>query len=179
MSSSVAGSQPAVQEPDARLCGHSCECCQDCCKPDEAEEVFGLLVVAGRHTPVVFDAAEESFDDVAVAVPPLVVSFPHPACPVRPDAGFGSDRSYTLPEGVTIVSRIGNHMLGAEIVEQRLRLQSITTLAGRQPQMDGTPTGIDRRMNLRRQPPARAAQAAPLVGSFFFSPTCRREPADD
>lgn len=173
------GRNPSSCSPSARICGHSCQCCYQGGEPDEAEVVFGLLVVAGRHTTVLFDSAEEALNDVAVAVPLLVVAFADPARRVRPDAGFGSQRSYTLPDGVAVVGRIGHHMLGREIFQQRLRLQGITALAGRQPQMDGTPAGIDRRVNLRRQSPARSAQAAPLVGGVFFSPACRREPADD
>jgi len=163
----------------ARFCGHSGHRRQHGGEPDEAEVVFGFLVVASGHSSVVFDATEKTFDDVAMAIAALVVTPLPLAGRVRFDAGPTAGLLHAFADCLAIVRGVGQDVLRMKIADQRLGFRSVSRLAGRQMQMHRLSVRVDRSMNFRRQSAARSTEAAPPVRRFFFSPAFRREPADD
>ena len=135
---------------------------------NERQEGLGKLVVARGNASELLDAAEEAFDQVAIAI-----QMPIERARI---ASIGSRRNHGLPalradrgdEGIRVLALVGDDGAAGKPLDQRRGLIDIGKLARRQDDPQRVAQGIDRHMQLGAQPAARAADR--LCAVFFLAP---------
>ena len=133
------------------------------------EIVLSMLVVAGSDTPELFDPAEKTFDQIALAVKPR--RKPEPLLAVGFVGNVGPDVPCrrSLADGVAVVALV-SQQCGAlrNGLDQRLGLASIVDLAAGQSQADRTSISVDKSVELGRKA-APGTSHAMIAGSPFFA----------
>lgn len=133
----------------AREYGHSVYLCQEGGEPDEACEVGRFFVITGGGSAESFEAVEEAFDDVAVAISLAVVAFLDASRADRLDAGLGVQLFDAGANRVAVVARIGDDvsdLVRLELREQPVRLRGVVARAGREGESQQSAAAIDGRM---------------------------------
>jgi hypothetical protein len=157
----ILGHRLIMTQPE--LCGSEFE---------HGEEVCGVLLVAGGEASEVFDAVEEPFDTVARPVEYRAEARLPAAMHHRRDVWSGTGGLDLAAQPVGIVGLIGEYDSAfAQVPEQALGDRAIARLARSQDQFEGQTIGVDERVNLGRQPAARAAHTAIRV-AFFELAAC-------
>jgi len=148
-----------MAEPE--LCGSEFE---------HGEEVCGVLFVARGEASEVFDPVEEPLDAVTCAIEHRAEAGFPAAMHHRRDVGCGTGGFDLAAQPVGVVGLVGQHD-GAfvQVPEQLLGDRAIARLARRQDQFERQTVGVDERMDLGRQPAARAAHTAIRVAFFEFA----------
>ena len=122
-----------------------------------------------------FDFAEEPFDEVAIAVKERAEGRHVDPSWHRLDVGPSTTICQGLTQGVTVVGSISKEGLtGADVVEHVTSAPAVMRLAFGQLEGNRIAVGIDKGMDLRRQPAPRAPHASgwsvvPFVG-FRWTP---------
>ena len=88
----------------------------------------------------------------------------------RRDVGRGPRRFDGAAQPIGIVGLVGEHDgVGAQVPEQARRNRAIARLTRRQNQFERQAASVDERVDLCRQPTARAAHTAIRVAFFEFA----------
>ena len=137
---------------------------------EHAEEVCGVLFVTRGEASEVFDAIEEPLDAIARPVEHRAEAGFPAAMHHRRDVGCGAGGFDLAAQPVGVVGLVGQHD-GAlvQVTEQMLGDRAIACLAWGQNQFERQTIGVDERVNLGRQPAARAAHTAIRVAFFEFA----------
>jgi len=132
---------------------------------NRGEKVSGQFVVAGRDGAKVFDFIEKALDEVALAVEREI------AISLDLAVGFWGNHGRDFPlresvdEWISVVGLVSDQGLRIGAFNQVLRASQIVDLSRREHQIGGIAQGINKSVDLRRQPAARSADG--LVATFF------------
>ena len=142
------------------------------CEFEHGEEVCGVFFVAGGEAPEVFDAIEEPLDVIARPVEHRAEAGFPAAMDHRRDIGRRPGGFDLAAQPVGVVRLVGEHDGAFEQVPEQTRGdRAIAGLARRQGEFERQAVGVGERVNLRRQPAARAAHTAIRV-AFFELAAC-------
>lgn len=133
---------------------------------DASQKRGGELVVARCDGAEFLQGAEEALDEVAFAIEGEVGITRLLGIGLRGDDGRDVARFECLDQGFGIVALVGDQRVGLDRLEQGLGLGDVGGLPRRQRERDWKPKRIDDRMDLGRQPAARAADG--LILAVFF-----------
>lgn len=136
----------------------------------EGVESICKFVVSGCDTAELFEAIEESLDEVSCLVAaPVDVAF-GVAIASRRDDRFGTGGLDDVDQGIAVVTFVGDDSAGRDGLNQGRPLRDIGHLAGCQDQTNRVAKGIDTSMNL-------GGQAAPRATDRFIATVFLGAPA--
>jgi hypothetical protein len=85
-----------------------------------------------EDTPKVFQLADLILDQMPLLVEVRVDLTPHFVIGARRDDGFGVSPLEVQDESLGVIALVGNHILGAEVFDERFGLRDVVALAARQ-----------------------------------------------
>ena len=139
---------------------------QDANQGNGGKKGVGEFVVASGDSPVLFEFAEESLDEIALSIQgkvglarPFSVGLGRND---RRDAAFDK----RLDQRVAVIAFVSQECLRIDLIEQRFGLCDIGRLARRERQRDWVAERIDNGVDLGRQ--AAAGSSNGLVFAVFF-----------
>lgn len=135
---------------------------------NERQERLGEFVVARGDASELLDSAEETFDQVAVLVDMAIESSLIDSIGARRDDSLAALCSNGLDKGIRIVTLVRDDKFGRLILDQRFRPLDVGDLHCRENHAQGIAQGIDRHVQLGRQPAPRATDF--LKAGFFWAP---------
>jgi hypothetical protein len=137
---------------------------------EHGEEVCGVFFVARGEAPEVLDAIEEPFDAIARSIEYRAEAGFPAAVHHRRDVGRGAN-GFDLPtQPVGVVGFVGqDDRAFVQVPKQSLGDRAVTRLTGRQDEFERQTIGVDKGVNLGRQPTTRAAHTAIRVAFFEFA----------
>jgi hypothetical protein len=134
----------------------------------------GEFFIARGDSPELFEAVEESFDQMTRSVAMLVIATR------RSSIGSGWNERFRLPgfnllhQVITIVAFICNHRFGRQcLVKQGARRGDVGLFGAGQCEPDGVSERIDDAVDFGSEPPARATQS--LWAVFLLAPAAGGE----
>ena len=133
----------------------------------ESTETAGQLVVASCDTTELFEAIEETFDQVARLVAMPIDGALIDSVASRRDIGKGRAGFDGFDQFIAVVAFVGRNGGGWNIGDQCRSLSHIRHLSTGQDQTQGITQGINAGMDFRRQSTARSADR--LIATVFFS----------
>ena len=110
---------------------------------DEAEKRGREFFVTGADASITFEAAEEVFDFVPVAVVAAMVGDGVTARAFRRNTKAGALTSQSDAKGVGIEAFVADGAMAAQGAEQRIDRVQVVALAGGQTKRDGSPTTLN------------------------------------
>src|SRR5262245_19159825 len=146
----------------------------DCGHLHECQEVGGLLLVAGRHPPVLLDLRPEPFAEVPILVEVRVhVALLGPAL-LRRDHRLGPARLDFLDQRLLVIALVGDHHLWLMVGQQRLGLGDVRLVGCRQEQLNRMAEPVETPVDLGAKPAAAAAKRLIVLAAspvpLFFDP---------
>src|SRR5262245_16775859 len=146
----------------------------DCGHLHECQEVGGLLLVAGRHPPVLLDLRPEPFAEVPLLVEVRVhVALLGPAL-LRRDHRLGPARLDFLDQRLLVIALVGDHHLWLMVGQQRLGLGDVRLVGCRQEQLNRMAEPVETPVDLGAKPAAAAAKRLIVLAAspvpLFFDP---------
>lgn len=135
---------------------------------NERQKGFGQLVVACSDAPEVFDASEESFDQIAVAVEMVIEVALSQAIGTGRDDGLRTSCPDHGNEVVGIVALVRNDSACRQVFDGLGGIIDIGNLARREDHPQRIAQGVDGDVQLGGQPAPRAADR--LATGFFLAP---------
>ena len=135
---------------------------------NKRQERLGEFVVSRSEAAELFEAIEESLDEVArlVAVP-VDLAWRVPVA-TRRDDGLSAGRLDDLNQGIAVVALVGDDRLGGYGLDQGSPLRDVSDLSAGQDQPDGVAQRIDAGMDLGGQSAPRTTDF--LTARFFWAP---------
>lgn len=135
---------------------------------NEREERLGEFVVAGGDASELLETSEESFDEIARPVE-VAIEIPRgKAVGARRDNRLRASSLDPGDEVIGVVPLAGNHCLSRQVFDQLGGVVDVGNLSGRQNYPQRIAQGVDRNMQLGRQPAPRAPDL--LTPCFFLAP---------
>jgi hypothetical protein len=111
-------------------------------KVDESQEGFGVFLVASGYASVMFESADEAFDEISSFVFSFVVASSNPTHFEGRNHDFGLAFTNQIDKRIGVVGSIGDHRLGAMLAQQVFGPRQVVFLAGAEPDFDDLPAGI-------------------------------------
>ncbi len=135
---------------------------------DAGEKIAGELVVACGDGAVVLEFVEEPLDEVALCVEGEVAGALDGAIGLGRDDRCDSPSGQGVDQVIGVVSLVGEQSLKVDVLDQRLGLAEVRSLARRQQQLDRVAQSIDEGVDLGGQSAAGSADG--LLAVFFRAP---------